>query len=121
MSLDMQQAKEFDAEWIAAWNAHDLERILSHYHDDFTMRSPLIIQLMNEPSGALHGKAQIRPYWAKGLAAQPPIQFELLDVLLGVNSLTIYYYSVGRVNVAETLIFNEAGQITQGMAQYSVG
>src|ERR1700723_3107179 len=28
------------AEWIAAWNAHDLPRILSHYADDFEMSSP---------------------------------------------------------------------------------
>ena len=27
----------FAAEWIAAWNSHDLERILAHYTDDFEM------------------------------------------------------------------------------------
>lgn len=25
---------DFAHEWIAAWNAHDLERILAHYADD---------------------------------------------------------------------------------------
>jgi ketosteroid isomerase-like protein len=27
-------ADPFAEEWIAAWNAHDLPRILSHYEDD---------------------------------------------------------------------------------------
>jgi hypothetical protein len=33
-------AERFAEEWIAAWNAHDLPRILSHYEDDFEMPSP---------------------------------------------------------------------------------
>jgi ketosteroid isomerase-like protein len=33
-------AAQFAEEWIAAWNSHDLDRILSHYADDFEMASP---------------------------------------------------------------------------------
>ena len=67
-------AKAFAHEWIEAWNSHDLERIMSHYTDDFEMSSPFIIELMGEPGGKLRGKASIRPYWEKGLAAQPPLR-----------------------------------------------
>ena len=35
--MNQKQANEFAAEWIEAWNAHDLDRILSHYTDDFEM------------------------------------------------------------------------------------
>ena len=49
-------ARQFAAEWIAAWNSHDLERILSHYTDDFEMLSPLIIERVGESSGSLRGK-----------------------------------------------------------------
>ena len=50
---------DFAPEWIAAWNSRDLDRVLSHYTDDFEMSSPLIVALMNEPSGVLHGKPAI--------------------------------------------------------------
>lgn len=40
--MNQKQANEFAAEWIEAWNAHDIDRILSHYTDDFEMNSPLI-------------------------------------------------------------------------------
>ena len=35
-------------EWIEAWNAHDADRVLSHYADDFEMSSPYIVTLANE-------------------------------------------------------------------------
>lgn len=28
-------AQQFSREWIDAWNAHDLDRVLSHYADAF--------------------------------------------------------------------------------------
>jgi SnoaL-like domain len=71
------------------WNAHDLDRILSHYVEDLEMSSPLIIERKIDPSGVLRGKAAIREYWAIGLTAVPPIQFELIDVHVGVNSIGI--------------------------------
>jgi len=42
--IDRAFAREFAAEWIAAWNRGDLERIFSHYADDFEIRSPLIAE-----------------------------------------------------------------------------
>lgn len=113
-------AQAFAHEWIDAWNAHDLERILSHYADDFEMTSPVIVSLMGEPSGVLKGKATVRAYWAKGLAAQPPLRFELLDVLAGVRSVTIYYRSIGRRVAAEVLEFNDRGEAVRGSAHYAV-
>ena len=60
-------ARRFASEWIDAWNAHDLERILSHYTDDFTMSSPRIAVVAGEPSGILRGKDAIRAYWKLSL------------------------------------------------------
>jgi hypothetical protein len=58
--IDSAFAREFATEWVAAWNSGDLERIFSHYADDFEMRSPLIIERGFSPTGALHGKAASR-------------------------------------------------------------
>lgn len=111
-------AKEFADEWIAAWNSHDLERVLSHYTDDFEMSSPLIIQLMNEPSGTLKGKENIRQYWQKGLEKNPQLNFELSDVLIGANSLTMLYRNHKEIQVAEVLVFNSDGKAFQASAHY---
>lgn len=41
---------------IDSWNSHDLDRILSHYSDDFEMSAPFIIRILGESSGVLKGK-----------------------------------------------------------------
>ena len=119
--IDIEFANTFAQEWIEAWNSHDLERILSHYTDDFEMASPLIVQRMKEPSGRLKGKAAVRPYWAQGLAADPPLRFELLQVLTGVDSIVLYYRNARGQYCAETLIFNLGEKVVRGCAHYAAG
>ena len=43
-------------EWIAAWNSHDLERVLSLYAEDSEMTSDKIPVFGFDPSGTLRGK-----------------------------------------------------------------
>lgn len=112
-------AEAFAREWIAAWNAHDLERIFSHYASDFEMRSPLIIERMGVPEGRLKGKVAIRPYWQAGLAAKPPLKFELRDVMVGVGTIAIVYRNVTRgAEVVERIEFNEQGLGVRAEALY---
>ena len=84
-------ARAFALEWVAAWNAHDIERVLSHYAEDVAFHSPFIAIFADEASGHLLGKAALRTYWAAALEKLPDLRFELLDVLLGAGSLTVYY------------------------------
>jgi ketosteroid isomerase-like protein len=115
--IDSAFARQFADEWIAAWNSGDLERIFSHYADDFEMRSPLIVERGFSPTGALRGKDAIRLYWSAGIAhAKPPLRFELVDVYLGVNSVALHYCSVGRSNVVEVIEFDEHRRAIRGSA-----
>lgn len=106
--IDHDWAADFARQWIDAWNAADLDQILAHYVEDFEMSSPLILDRMGVPSGRLRGKRAIRAYWAIGLATLPPLQFELLDVLCGIDVVAIYYRSATRGRrVVERLRFNK--------------
>jgi len=117
--IDHAWAVDFAKKWVSAWNDADLERILSHYTDDFEMASPLIRERMGVASGRLKGKAAVRPYWALGLAGDPPLRFELLDVLAGMDVVAISYRSATRGRrVIERLQFNEAGLVTRAEALY---
>jgi ketosteroid isomerase-like protein len=33
-------AKPFVDEWVRAWNAHDVEAVLAHFHDDVLFPHP---------------------------------------------------------------------------------
>jgi ketosteroid isomerase-like protein len=111
-------AQAFAEEWIAAWNSHDLERVLSHYTDDFEMSSPYIVEYMGEPSGTLKGKAAIRPYWGGALQRQPPLRFDLEQVYAGADSITIAYRRMDGRLAAEVLFFNAEGKAVKGVAHY---
>jgi hypothetical protein len=111
-------ADHFAAEWIAAWNSHDLDRILSHYADDFEMSSPFIAQIAGEPSGKLKGKKAVGDYWTKGLQRNPQLHFELASTLLGAGSITLYYKSQ-RGMAAEVLVFGPDKKVVEAFAHYA--
>jgi len=117
--IDEIWAREFAKDWIESWNSHDLERILTHYADDFEMSSPFIVQLMNEPGGTLKGKAAVGNYWRIGLAKSPGLKFVLSSVLTGANSVTILYTNHRAQLVAEVFIFNEEGKAIESFSHYS--
>jgi len=117
--IDRNWAEAFAREWVDAWNAHDLGRIFSHYTDDFEMTSPLIVERIGVASGRLKGKDAIRRYWGQGLAGTPNLRFELLGVMVGVNSLAILYRSVtARRTVIERIEFDDHGKAVRGEALY---
>ena len=117
--LSLEWARKFAEDWVDAWNAHDLERILEHYTDDFVFSSPLIRERGFAPDGVLHGKDAVRPYWTAGLEAQPPIRFEIRELFLGADCLTIRYQSIARTLVCETFFFGNDGKVVRSAAAYA--
>lgn len=118
MSINAAFAREFAEEWIEAWNSHNLERILSHYEDGFSMTSPVIIQLTGEASGCLIGKKAVGAYWAKALELIPDLHFELISVLAGVDSVTVYYQGARGLS-AEVFFFGTEGKVNRAFAHYA--
>ena len=92
----------FAAEWIEAWNAHDLDRILTHYADEVEFVSPLIQRLTGDAAGRLVGKAAVREYFAKGLATYPELEFKLIRALPGVGGVALHYRSVNGLLAARS-------------------
>ena len=111
-------AEHFAKEWIESWNTHDLNRILSHYTDDFEMSSPFITKITDEVSGTLKGKDKVREYWAKALQLNPALHFELITILSGVNSITLYYKGT-RGFSAEVFHINNEGFVEKSYAHYT--
>lgn len=115
--LTAEFARQFAEEWIEAWNSHSLEKVLSHYSEDFTMSSPYIAAIANEPSGTLHGKPAVAAYWRTALERMPDLRFELVATLVGAESLVLYYRGV-RGMAAEVFFFNTEGKVARAAAHY---
>lgn len=117
--ISIDQAQKFGQEWVKSWNSHDLERILSHYADDFQMTSPFIGTMMHESTGTLKGKEKVRAYWAQALERLPDLHFDLIEVLASVDSITIYYRAVLGKRAAEVLFFDDNGKVRRAVAHYN--
>lgn len=116
--MDHAVAERFAQDWIDAWNAHDLERVLAHYADDFEMSSPVIVELAGEASGCLRGKEAVAAYWRKALELMPDLRFELLSVLVGVDSVVLHYRGARGRAAAEVFHFGRDGRVVRAFAHY---
>ena len=118
--MDKAFAEHFASDLIDSWNAHDLDKVLSHYANDFEMSSPIITQVAGEPSGTLRGKLAVGAYWKKALDIFPDLHFEAISVLAGVNSVTIYYKGPRGRLAAEVFHFGADKKVLRAFAHYAV-
>jgi ketosteroid isomerase-like protein len=115
--MDRAAAEEFAASWAKAWNAHDVEQVLSHFAEDAVFSSPVAAQLIDGSDGVLRGKAALRDYWAQGLRLIPDLHFTVLDVYVGVSAVVISYRNQKGARVSEVLIF-DGPLVVQGHGTY---
>lgn len=114
-------AQEFALKWIAAWNSHDLDRVLAHYTDDVEVTSPMVEAVLGPGATTLRGKAAVRDYWAQALARFPDLHFVLFRAYAGPRSVVLHYRSVQALVAAECLELDDEGRVHRVLAHYALG
>jgi predicted ester cyclase len=113
------EARNLANHWVEAWNAHDLDLIMTHYDDAIELTSPVAAQLLGTPDGKVVGKANLRAYFQRGLEAYPELHFRLEDVLWGVNSVVLYYTNQKGTRTGEFMELSATGRVARVVANYS--
>ncbi|MGC4253109.1 MAG: nuclear transport factor 2 family protein [Sphingobium sp.] len=116
----MKDWSKFAEEWQNAWNAHDLERLLAHFHDDILFTSPVAAGLLPETKGYIRGKEALRAYWAAGLRHISDLHFTVEQIFAGMDTLVIQYRNQKDVVVSEVLHFSD-GKVREGHGTYPPG
>ena len=116
--MTKEEAWDFANHWIAAWNTHDLDAILSHYDDAVESTSSVAARLLGLLDGKVIGKANLRAYFQRGLAAYPDLRFDLRDVFFGVNSVVLHYFDQNGTGAAEFLEFSAGKKVVRIVANY---
>ncbi len=114
--MNAESAHAFAQEWIAAWNAHDLERILAHYAEDVQITSPIAERLTGHAE--VNGKKALRVYFTTGLAHYPELHFELEGVFVGSASLVLSYVNQDGTRAAEMMELDDNGRVIRMVAHY---
>jgi hypothetical protein len=82
--------------------------------------SPLVVKRLGVASGKITGKPSLRAYFAHGLETIPDLHFTLLQVLPGVDSVTIYYRNQSGAEVAEVTVLGVDQRAVMVRAHYSL-
>jgi hypothetical protein len=111
-------ARAFAEEWVEVWNRHDLEGIMAHYADPPAHTSPLIVERLGKSDGTIRDAGELRDYFARGLASDPPLRFELIDVFPGVHSVAVLYRNHRHRTVVEVMELGPDGRVVRSVVHY---
>ena len=115
--MDMRDAAAFAERWVQAWNAQDVEAVLSHFADDVVFTSPLADRVVPGSGGVIRGKDALRSYWTEALRLGNGLHFDLLCVYGGVDTIVIRFRNHEGIERCEVLTFS-GGLVQTGHGTY---
>ena len=113
------EAWDLARRWVAAWNAHDLDLIMTHYDEAIELTSPVAARLLEKADGKVVGKTNLRAYFQRGLQAYPDLHFQLDDVLWGINSVVLCYTNQKGTRTGEFMELSSNGKVVRVVANYN--
>ncbi len=75
--MSAQQNKDIATKWFAAFNEHNLEKILSLYSDIAEHFSPKLKIRQPETKGLIKGKPALRSWWKDSFDRLPTLKYEI--------------------------------------------
>ncbi len=99
--------------WFAAFNAHDLELLLSLYDDDAQHYSPKLKIRQPETGGLITGKPALRAWWRDSFNRLPTLKYE--PTKLTANEERVFMEYIRHVDNEPDMLVAEALEIADGL------
>jgi ketosteroid isomerase-like protein len=105
-------------DWIEAWNARDLDRIMRHYASSVVFEANTVVRRWNRPDGILRGVDELREHFRMGLDLSPTLRFELEEVFTVPSGYAALYRRDNGNRVLDVVELNEFSKATNVKAFY---
>ncbi len=115
--MSAQNNKQIATKWFEAFNAHDLEKLLSLYNDNAQHYSPKLKIRMPETQGLIKGKQALREWWQDAFDRLPTLQYEVGKLTADEDQVFMEY--IRRVDGEDDLSVGEVLQIDNGLIVFS--
>jgi ketosteroid isomerase-like protein len=115
--MSAQNNKQIATKWFEAFNAHDLEKLLSLYNDNAQHYSPKLKIRMPETQGLIKGKQALREWWQDAFDRLPTLQYEVVKLTADEDQVFMEY--IRRVDGEDDLSVGEVLQIDNGLIVFS--
>jgi len=112
-----EQNKEIARKWFEAFNAHDLEKLLSLYDDNAEHFSPKLKVRQPETQGLIKGEAALRAWWKDAFDRLPTLNYDLKKLTADEEQVFMEY--IRRVSGEEDLRVGEVLEIRKGKIVFS--
>jgi limonene-1,2-epoxide hydrolase len=98
--------------WFEAFNAHNLEKLLSLYDDEAQHYSPKLKILHPETNGLITGKDALRAWWKEAFDRLPTLHYKVTS--LTSNSDRVFMEYIRKVANENDLLVAELLEIKDG-------
>jgi len=115
--MTYEDAQAHAQDWINAWNAHELDKIMLHYSQDVVFEVETAKKRWNKPR--LHGIEELRKHFTLGLELAPRLTFHLEQVFLAPSGYAILYQRENGNRVIDCVTPDESGRATKVTAYYA--
>jgi ketosteroid isomerase-like protein len=112
-----EQNKNIALKWFEAFNAHDLEKLLSLYDDNAEHYSPKLKVRRPETNGLVKGKAALRDWWKDSFDRLPRLRYEIKKLTADEEQVFMEY--IRHVEGEEDLRVGEVLEIKNGKIVFS--
>jgi predicted SnoaL-like aldol condensation-catalyzing enzyme len=99
--------------WFEAFNAHNLEKLLSLYDDEAEHYSPKLKIRHPETSGLVTGKKALRTWWQDAFDRLPTLNYKVTS--LTANSDRVFVEYIRTVEDEKDMLVAEVLEIKEGL------
>ena len=99
--------------WFDAFNEHDLEKLLSLYHNNAEHYSPKLKIRMPETNGLVSGKAALRAWWKDAFDRLPTLNY--IPTTLTANNDRVFMEYIRKVEGEPDMLVAEVLEIKDGL------
>ena len=113
----------FAREWAAAWNARDLDAVLTHVSETVSFTTPKALEVVGHPT--VNGMVALRTYWERALSRITSLHFVVVGVTWDPERREVGILYDREVNgvrdrALELLRLGAGGKVTSGEVLYGV-
>lgn len=99
--------------WFEAFNTHDLEKLLSLYHEEARHYSPKLKIRKPETNGLVKGKNALRAWWKDAFERLPSLKY--LTISLTANDNRVFMEYIRKVDNEDDMMVAELLEIESGV------
>ena len=109
--------KSIAIKWFEAFNQHDIESLLSLYHQNASHYSPKLKIRNPSSNGFLEGKEELRNWWTDAFERLPSLHYKIIKLMSDDEQVFMEY--IRQTSGEEDLRVGEVLQIKEGKIIFS--